>query len=569
MDHQLAYLSRPDGVTLAYGIAGEGPPLVLAVGWTTHLDWFFRHPMTLLFEPLMHHVQLITFDKHGSGLSDRDRTEFTLDSEVYDIEAVVDHLELDRFSLMGMSEGGLAAQAYAARYQDRVEKLVLYSTTANGPALGPAPVKEGLVNIIRSAWGMGSRSITDLIAPDASKEEQEELAKAQREAASADMAANLMDMLYHTDTRLLLPEIHAETLIIHRRNSRAFPPRNGLELASGIPDARAVIIDGVAHFPTPGDPNTIDVVNEILEFLVPGAEAVAVRNKDTFRTVMFTDVEASTDLVDRLGDAAARDILRRQETVCRQIVARHGGVEIKAMGDGLMVSFTSASAALDAAIDIQRALADEFARDDEEVRLRVGINAGEPIAEDDDLYGTSVITASRIMDAASGGEVMVSSVVRELVAGREYQFVGRGQRSLKGFDEPVPVFELMWRDRLPTSAAEIAAIALDERVWNEPRTGEWLTVTAGQVRQYAAATGDDAEDMVPPMLLASLLTHLASSIPDIYPPTDRLIVAINYGFDSIRLGEPVAIGSRWRARTALRAVDRRGTAVHISLSVTG
>ena len=570
MDHQLAYFARPDGVTLAYGVAGTGPPLVLVMGWTTHLDWFFRHPATLLFEPLTQHLQLTTFDKHGSGLSDRDRTEFTLDSEVYDIEALVDHLGLERFFLMGMSEGGLAAAAYAAKHRDRVDKLVLYSTTANGPALGPEAFKKSFVEIIRSAWGMGSKSITDLIVPDASKEEQEEFARAQREAASADVAANLMDMLYHTDIRPMLPQIQAETLVIHRRSSRAFPPRNGRALAAGIPNSRAVIIPGVAHYPpAPGDPNTIDVVNEILDFLVPGAEAQAVRHRDTFRTVMFTDVEASTQLVARLGDTTARDILRRHEVVCRRAVAAHGGLEIKTMGDGFMVSFTSTSAALDTAVAIQEALAHEFADGQEEIRVRIGIHAGEPIAEDDDLHGTAVIMASRIMDEAGGGEIMVSSLVRELVAGRDYRFVGRGPRSLKGFEEPVPVFELDWRHVGPASTAAAAALILDERVGMDSQRGDWHQVTAHQVAKYAVATDDpDSKDAaVPPMLLVSLLTQLVSSITSFELPADGLVMGINYGFESIRFGEPVTIGSHVRARSETRTVEHRDTAVHVTAEV--
>jgi class 3 adenylate cyclase/acyl dehydratase len=426
------------------------------------------------------------------------------------------------------------------------------------------------VEIIRSAWGMGSKSIADLIVPDASKEEQEEFARAQREAATADVAANLMDMLYHTDIRPLLPQIQAQTLVIHRRSSRAFPPRNGRALAAGIPNSRALIIPGVAHYPpTPGDPNTIDVVNEILDFLAPGAEAKAVRHRDTFRTVMFTDVEASTQLVARLGDTAARDILRRHEEVCRRAVTEHGGIEIKTMGDGFMVSFTSTSAALDTAIAIQEALADEFADEQEQIIVRIGIHAGEPIAEDDDLHGTAVIMASRIMDTADGGEIMVSSLVRELVAGRNYRFVGRGQRSLKGFEELVPVFELDWRHVGPASAAAAAALVLDERAGNEPQSSEWHRVTPQQVRQYAAATDDpDANDsVVPPMLLVSLLTQLASSISSFELPADGLMMGINYGFESIRFGDPVAIGSRVRARSETKAVEHRDTAVHVTSEV--
>ena len=125
MKHQLSYLQRPDGVTIAYSWAGDGPPLIFVPGWTTHLEWFWQEPAALLVEPLTHHLRLITYDKHGCGLSDRDRTDFSLESELLDVEALVDELGLERFYLMGMSEGGLAATAYAAKHPDRVDKLVL------------------------------------------------------------------------------------------------------------------------------------------------------------------------------------------------------------------------------------------------------------------------------------------------------------------------------------------------------------------------------------------------------------------------------------------------------------
>jgi pimeloyl-ACP methyl ester carboxylesterase/class 3 adenylate cyclase/acyl dehydratase len=567
MQHDLAYFNRPDGVTLAYAAAGAGPPLVFAVGWLTHLEWLFRQPTTLLVEPLAEHLRLITFDKHGSGLSDRDRTEFTLESEVYDIEALVDHLGLKRFYLMGMSEGGLAAAAYAARHPDRVEKLVLYSTTANGTGLGPPEFTEAFVNIIRSAWGMGSNVIADMIMPGASKEDQHEFAIWQRQSASAEVAAGLMDMLYHTDIRPILPQIEAPTLIIHRRNSRPFPPRNGRELAAGIPKSKVVIIDGVTHFPpTPGDPNTIDVVNEILGFLVPGASAQAVRHRDTFRTVMFTDVEGSTKLTDRLGDEQAREVLRRHEDASRRVVVQHGGTEIKTMGDGFMVSFASASAALEAAAAIQQAIAEEFTEDGL-VRVRIGINAGEPIAEDGDLHGTAVIRASRIMDIADGGQVLVSALVRELVAGRDYRFISRGLKTLKGFEDPVGVFELDWRHEGPASPAAGAAAVLQERIGVDAGPGEWFTITLDPVAGFTTAVGGETGGEVPPYLLVSLLTHLASSVPDSGPPPSGLQMGINSGFERVRFADPVAVGSRVRARAVVDEVTQAGPTIRIVWSV--
>jgi class 3 adenylate cyclase/pimeloyl-ACP methyl ester carboxylesterase/acyl dehydratase len=569
VQHRLSYLERPDGVTIAHSSAGTGPPLVLIPGWTTHLEWFWQEPNTLLFEPLAHHVQLITYDKHGCGLSDRDRTDFSLDSELLDVEALVDRLGLEHFHLMGMSEGGQAAAAYAAKHPERVDKLVLYSTTANGTALGPPAFMDSFVNIIRSAWGMGSKAITDMIMPGASKEDQQAFATYQRQSASADVAANMMDALYHTDIRSQLASIQAETLIIHRRNSRAFPPRNGRDLAAGIPHSRAVIIDGVAHAPTPGDPNTIDVVNEILGFLVPGATATAVRDRATFHTVMFTDVEASTKLTDQFGDATARQLLRRHEEVCRSAIRSHGGREVKAMGDGFMVTFETASAALDAASDIQLGMTQEFADTEDPLRVRIGINAGEPIEEEDDLHGTAVIRSARIMGAADGGQILVSSIVRELVAGRDYAFISRGTKELKGFSDPVPVFELDWQHDMPASAAAAAAVGLESRIGVDPGSGAWFELTSETIEKFDEATGSETgDDTTSPFLVLSLLTHLIESIPDNAIPAAGLLAGINYGFEQVRFGPMVQAGSRLRATSVLKAAIVRGTAVQTTSRLT-
>ncbi len=142
MDHDLAYFTRPDGVTIAYGTAGDGPPLVVVPGWATHLEWLWREPATLLFEPLARYFRVIMYDKHGNGLSDRDRTEFTMETERLDLDGLIDHLGLERFNLLAWSEGGPVAISYAAEYQERVEKLVLYSTFAYGASVAPEAVQK-------------------------------------------------------------------------------------------------------------------------------------------------------------------------------------------------------------------------------------------------------------------------------------------------------------------------------------------------------------------------------------------------------------------------------------------
>jgi class 3 adenylate cyclase len=184
-------------------------------------------------------------------------------------------------------------------------------------------------------------------------------------------------------------------------------------------------------------------------------------------TILFTDVGGSSALTDRLGDAAAREVLREHERITREALAAHGGSEVKTMGDGFMASFGSATRALECAIAIERAFAgpgptvgaqglaplhpDDPKRTDTPIRVRIGLNAGEPIAEDDpggrsDLFGTAVIVAARIAAQAHGGEILVSDVVRQLVAGKTFLFNDRGEHALKGFENPVRVYEVSWHE---------------------------------------------------------------------------------------------------------------------------
>jgi class 3 adenylate cyclase len=171
----------------------------------------------------------------------------------------------------------------------------------------------------------------------------------------------------------------------------------------------------------------------------------ASRATTSLQTILFTDVEGSTALTDRLGDAAAREVLREHERVTREALKAHGGSEVKTMGDGFMASFGSATRALECAVAIQRAF-DAPETPGDGIRVRCGLNAGEPIAEDDDLFGTAVIVAARIAAQAHGGEILVSDVVRQLVAGKGLLFNDRGEHALKGFKDPVRVFAVRWND---------------------------------------------------------------------------------------------------------------------------
>lgn len=440
MDHRIGFCTRSDGVILAYGVAGSGPPLVMAPGWVSHLELEFQDPGDPFIDRLAEHHTFVTYDKHGTGLSDRDRTEFTLEAERRDLETVVDHLGLDEFDLLGVSEGGPPAIGYTAAFPERVRRLVLYATFASGPALAPAEFRDSFVGVVRSAWGMGSKAIVDLLAPGLGAPEAVEFARMERKMTRPEVAAAILEMMYATDVTPLLPRIKARTLVIQRREDRGFPLRHARMLAAGIAGARLELVDGDQHMWYLGD--TVALANPILGFLAEG-QALPARvveaTPSPFRTILFTDIEGHTTIMQRLGDAKGRALLREHEELTREALANHGGAEIKTMGDGFMASFGSAQGALSCAIALQQALE---ARDGEPLKVRVGVNAGEPIAEDDDLFGSSVIMAARIAAKAEGGQILVSNVVRELVAGKGFLFSDTGEHALRGFEDPVRIWEL-------------------------------------------------------------------------------------------------------------------------------
>ncbi|MEE9254055.1 MAG: adenylate/guanylate cyclase domain-containing protein, partial [Pseudomonadales bacterium] len=219
--------------------------------------------------------------------------------------------------------------------------------------------------------------------------------------------------------------------------------KQGRELASRLADVRFIPLEGSGSSAAQSQADR--KVREIREFLglEPLTKKGAAAAPDMY-TILFTDIESSTALTQRLGDEKARDVLREHERIVREQLSAHAGAEVKTMGDGFMASFGSASGALECAIAMQKAFAAYNQLAEEPVRIRVGLNAGEPIAEEDDLFGTAVILAARIAAKADGGEILVSDVVRQLVAGRSFMFNDRGETELRGFEDPVRVYEVRW-----------------------------------------------------------------------------------------------------------------------------
>jgi class 3 adenylate cyclase len=301
------------------------------------------------------------------------------------------------------------------------------------------------VALIRSSYAVGSRLIVDssqILPQSTSRAELDRLAAEERATTSPEVAARFVEAMLDVDVTGLLPLIEAPTLVICRRGDPNMPPVYSQQIAAGIRGARFKLVDGDVHNWGEGDTDTL--ADEFLDFL-DEAPAPAVDLKvttATVRTIIFTDLQGHTELMDRLGDQRGRDVLRTHEQRVRDALRFHGGAEVKSMGDGFMASFGSAQQALACARDIEHAFAESV--EGEQLRVRVGVNAGEPIAEDNDLFGASVIIAARIAARASGAQVLVSDVVRQLVAGKGFLFSDTGEHVLKGFEEPVRIWEMRW-----------------------------------------------------------------------------------------------------------------------------
>jgi class 3 adenylate cyclase len=170
------------------------------------------------------------------------------------------------------------------------------------------------------------------------------------------------------------------------------------------------------------------------------------RKAGASRTIVYTDIVGNTDMLQRLGDHAWRAVLRDHERITRDLLAAHGGTEVKTMGDGFMASFGSVTSAMECAIALQRAFAAHTESMPEPLHVRVGLNAGEPIEEDGDLFGATVIMASRIAAKAGAGEILIPEPLRHLLTGKSYVYADRGETMLKGFEDAVRLYEVRWRE---------------------------------------------------------------------------------------------------------------------------
>jgi len=445
MEQQIRFCTAADGVRIAYAVLGGGTPLVYACGWPQHLEMEWQTPFSRAFlETLSQGFTLIRYDMRGGGLSDRDVANLSLEALVHDLEAVVDCLNLERFPLLSLGLlAGPTAVAYAARHPERVSHMILCSTFLRGNGITTPDRQKALIDFT-AAFGFPIGDFSD--DPVLTREEELAVRRKEKAATAAETQAEMLRTLFSANVEDLAAKVSAPVLVMHARRDPLIPFELGREAAARLRQATFLPYEATGA----GVWRHADIIiPEVRRFLgVKTAEVTREKAPDVpgVHTILFTDVEGSTALTHKLGDARAREVLRAHEGIVRTTLGAYGGSEVKTMGDGFMASFASASQALKCAVTMQRAFAQRNETAEEPIRVRMGLNAGEPIAEAKDLFGTAVNLAARIAAQAAGGEILVPSVVRELAAGKGFAFADRGDVALRGFEDPVRLFEVQWGD---------------------------------------------------------------------------------------------------------------------------
>ncbi len=426
MDSPIKY-TKSGEVHLAYRVFGDGPrDMVLIPGTLSHVEVTWARPSNVyLLKRLTAFARVIVFDKRGQGLSDR-VAEQTLEERVGDVRAVMDAAGSRQATIYGWSEGGPMCLMFAATYPERVSALVLYGTFASlqaPPISQPRWHLEQSLKHLEAHWGEGVLLPANTPSLINDKAALEWVARLERESASPGSIVTLMRANYDLDVRHVLASIHAPTLILHRVRDSLIPVAAGRYLAEHIPGAKYAEIPGTDH--SIADNATQDVVADEIEEFITGARHRPEPDR-LLATVMFTDIVRSTERAAEMGDQRWRELLENYYVVMRKELATFRGHEVNTAGDGLLATFDGPARAIRCACSVRAKLRELG------LQVRTGLHTGECELIGDDVGGIAVHTGARVATAADPDEVLVSSTVKDLVAGSGIQFADRGLHTLKG-----------------------------------------------------------------------------------------------------------------------------------------
>lgn len=402
--------AKSGDVHIAYEVMGDGSiDVVLVPAWASNIELYPEDPRAShLNRRLASFSRLITFDKRGTGLSDRVGGSPTLEARMDDVRAVMDAVGSERATLLGFWEGGPMSALFAATYPERVTALVLYGmmaahTWSPEHPWAPTPeANESATATVEATWGQG-RTV-ERLAPSLAHDEgfRQWWARLERNSLSPGSAAEMFRLNTAIDVRAVLPTIRVPTLVLHRSGDEMVPVAAGRYVASQIPGARFVELPGVDHLTFVGD--TEAFASEVQEFLT-GVRPVPELQR-VLTTVLFADIVGSTERAAAIGDRAWHELLDAYRVVMRAQLDRFRGHEVDTAGDGFFATFDGPARAIRCALaarDAVRSLG---------LEIRCGLHTGEIELEGDHVAGIAVHIGARMIGLAAPGEVVVSSTVK-------------------------------------------------------------------------------------------------------------------------------------------------------------
>jgi pimeloyl-ACP methyl ester carboxylesterase/DNA-binding CsgD family transcriptional regulator len=432
--------AKSGNVHIAYQVAGDGPiNLVFVMGWISHLEHLWEGPGARFLTRLASFSRLITFDKRGTGLSDRTGELPTIEQRMDDVRAVMDAAGADRAALMGISEGAAMCAVFAATYPERTAGLVMYGAYAKRewhpdyPWAPTADQRQKFYEAIEQGWG----GVVDLdtLAPSTAGDEpfRQWWARYLRQSASPGSAIALARMNTAIDIRHVLPAIRTPTLILHRTGDLDIDVGGARYLAGHIPGARYVELPGDDHLVFAGDQEA--VLAEVEQFLT-GVRPI--QDPDRFlATILYTEIVEAVVVAARIGAVPWQHTLNTFELLATEELVRYRGQRVRRTASGFVAVFDGPARALHCATAlVAQALA--LGLD-----LRAGLHCGECERVGDDIRGSAVQIAARVMTRASAGNVLVSSTITDLVAGSGFQFEPLHQRLVAGTDRALDLFRVI------------------------------------------------------------------------------------------------------------------------------
>ena len=440
MEPQIRYTKTPDGVNIAYWTLGQGPVLLFMFPLPSHLQLEWQIPLyRRAYERLAARHTLVRYDVRGSGLSQHG-IEWSLGGLVCDIEAVLDRLSAERCSIVALGIAGPPALSFAELHPGRIERLVLWEAYASYTDLG-AQV-EALTELMSRDFEMYVQAIASVAVGWEQNEDARAYAAATRAASTQEEAIGFLRTIRSFDTTPMLSGVSCPTLVVHHRDAALIPMSAMHRVAAEISDGRLVILEGSTVNEGLADEG-IDIIEQFLFEGTDAPPAAGARLSSGIAIILFTDIADSTALTERMGDTAFRDASRALDEGLRAAISNAGGTAIdgKLLGDGVLATFPSAAQAIDAA---RRCHALSAAS---ELRLRLGIHAGDIIREQDNVFGGAVNIASRICAFSAPGQILVSDVVRGMArSSAGVAFEDLGEQEMKGVGEPVRLYEVRWRE---------------------------------------------------------------------------------------------------------------------------